>query len=182
MCVCLQKDWLISLITVHLLKQALAQWQRELHANGRDGCECARALALSDLPCAVCIYIEQVVHTEASRSESVSPWFKSSFQVIDGANGVIVGGFFSRAAAVLLSPRTIMHLQGFIYLNCYDNTSFTFSMFAVNTTSPLEILADHQAHKELRNVLLAHQRWEEARCFFSPHFKQLPSRLCCFGL
>lgn len=49
----------------------------------------------------------------------------------------------SRAAVILLSPHTTMHLQGFIYLNCYENTSFTFSMFAVNITSLLEILAAH---------------------------------------
>lgn len=50
----------------------------------------------------------------------------------------------ARAAAGLLPPHTIMHLQAFIYFNCYENTSITFSMFAVNTTSRLEIPAEPQ--------------------------------------
>lgn len=49
-----------------------------------------------------------------------------------------------------------MHLHGFIYLNSYENTAFTFSMFAVNTTSLLQILADHWHGPQTVKKFVAH--------------------------
>lgn len=108
----------------------------------RKGWVCVRSRSLTSAMCRVCVPGAGRTHWSQPVRNGFS-WFKPVFKPLMELL-VLVLVDSTRAAAGLLPPHTIMHLQAFIYFNCCENTSITFSMFSVNTTSRLEIPAEHQ--------------------------------------
>lgn len=132
---------------------------------------CARSRALRSVMCSV--HIHRAGRTCWSRVRNrFLPRLKTILKSLMELLMLLWVDIFQSSSSSAFASYHHASAGFYLLTNCYENTSFTFSMFAVNTTSPLDTLADHRRRgPQTVKECVAHTSVGGGRLFFLSPFQ-----------